>query len=35
MDLPAKPAKKLKRVAIENSFRLHTRGTPAAAAELV
>ena len=32
MDLPGK---KSKRVAIENSLRLNTRGTPAAAAELV
>ena len=33
MDLPAKPAKKSKPVAIENSLRLRTRGIPAAAAE--
>ena len=35
VDLPAKPAKNTKRVAIENSLRLHTRETPAAAAESV
>ena len=35
MGLPTKPAKQKKRVAIENSLRLHTRGTPVAAAEAV
>ena len=32
---PAKPAKQKKQVALENSLRLHTRGSPAAAAEAV
>ena len=36
MDPPAKPAKqKKKMVAIENSLRLHTRQSPAAAVEAV
>ena len=35
VDLPAKPGKKLKQVANKNSLKLHTRGTPAASAELV
>ena len=33
-DSPAKPVKQ-KKVALENSLRLHTRGGPAAAAEAV
>ena len=32
---PAKPAKQKKQVALENSLRLHTRASPAAAAEAV
>ena len=32
---PAKPAKQKKFVAIENLFRLHTRGSPVASAEVV
>ena len=32
MDPPAKPAKQKNQVAIENSLRLHTRGSPAASA---
>ena len=35
VNLPAKPAKKSKQVAFENSLRLHTRGIPSAAEELV
>ena len=34
-DPPAKPAKQQKKVALENSLRLHARGGPAAAAEAV
>ena len=34
-DLPAKPAKQKKQVAIEKSLKLHTRGGPAAAEEAV
>ena len=34
-DPPAKPAKQKKQVALEKSLRLHTRGGPAAAAEVV
>ena len=30
MDPPAKPAKQKKQVAIEDSWRLHTRGSPGA-----
>ena len=32
---PAKPAKQKKQVALDKSLRLHTRGGPVAAAELV
>ena len=35
VNLPAKPVKKSKPVAIENSLTLHTRGTPAAATKAV
>ena len=35
VDFPAKPAKQKKQVALKKSLRLHTRGTPAAAAERV
>ena len=35
VDFPAKPAKQKKQVALKKSLRLHTRGTPAAAAEWV
>ena len=35
VDLPAKPAKQKKQVALKKLLRLHTRGTPAAAAERV
>ena len=33
MNPPPKPAKQKKRIAIENSLRLHTPGNPAASAE--
>ena len=35
VDFPAKPAKQKKQVALKKSLRLHTRGTPPAAAERV
>ena len=35
MDFPAKPAKQKKQVALKESLRLHTRGTPAAAVKRV
>ena len=35
VDFPTKPAKQKKQVALKKSFRLHTRGGPAADAEWV
>ena len=35
VDFPAKHAKQKKQVALKKSLRLHTRGTPTAAAERV